>query len=152
MSGVQLPCESVLWLIIPLGFYASANLHVLVALIWCDVVLNKPFLVLHSLTKLPPRVLVVENDAKLIRASCLSVCLCTCSVLSFKDCVCVCARTQNQSLWLRSCTEGVQKHRKKANEYAANGEGSQYPCGRMFRCRGDLTRHRRFCNGGEDTV
>ena len=66
--------------------------------------------------------------------------------------------SQNRPEWLKTCVKGVEQHRKTVSESEANrhvfGDNSidnhQCPCGRVFRCKGDLTRHRRFCDSEGD--
>ena len=57
--------------------------------------------------------------------------------------------SQNRSMWNRTCSKGGEKQRKAVSECVANrqeaGSNHQCPCGRVFRRKGDLTRHRRFC-------
>ena len=66
--------------------------------------------------------------------------------------------SQDRSRWLKACVEGVEQHRKTVSKSEANRhlfggdkiDNHQCPCGRVFRRRGDLTRHRRFCGSEGD--
>ena len=57
--------------------------------------------------------------------------------------------SQNRSMWNKTCTKGVEQQRKVVSECVANrreaGSNHQCPCGRVFRRKGDLTRHHCFC-------
>ena len=66
--------------------------------------------------------------------------------------------SQNRSKWLKTCIKGVEQHRKTVSESEASRhlfggnsiDNYQCPCSRAFRRRGDLTRHRRFCDSEGD--
>ena len=60
--------------------------------------------------------------------------------------------TQNRSLWHKTCANGVEQQGRTVNQCVANRQllegGSttnhQCSCGRVFRQKGDLTRHCHF--------
>ena len=62
--------------------------------------------------------------------------------------------SQDRSKWLKACTKGVEQHCKAVSEskksrhlFGGNSTNNfQCPCGRVFRSRGDLTRHSSFCS------